>query len=114
MPEHPDPNVSARVRRWQAQAVMTLAAWLVAFLTVLVVSTAFGHELGSLPLPLRALVLSGILVALMVNLVMPVVSVAVAARLQRRPPQTIGELRQGSADPVLSATRVSADAPCRR
>jgi antibiotic biosynthesis monooxygenase (ABM) superfamily enzyme len=114
MPEHPDPNVSVRVRRWQAQAVMTLAAWLVAFLAVLVLSTAFGHELGSLPLPLRALVLSGVLVALMVNLVMPVVSHAVAARLQRQPPPTIGELRQRSADPVLSATRALADAPCKR
>ncbi len=60
---------------------MTLASWLVAFLTVLAVYAAFGHQLASLPVPLRALVLSGLLVALMVNLVMPVVSVAAAAWL---------------------------------
>lgn len=64
-------------RRWLAQAMMTLAAWLVAFLTVLAISTLFRDELASLPLALRALVLSGVLVALMVNVVMPVVSVAI-------------------------------------
>jgi antibiotic biosynthesis monooxygenase (ABM) superfamily enzyme len=58
--------------------VTTLAAWLVAFGVVLALLTLFGDELGSLPLALRALVMSGVLVALMVNLVMPIVSLAVA------------------------------------
>jgi antibiotic biosynthesis monooxygenase (ABM) superfamily enzyme len=56
----------------------TLAAWLVAFLTVTILLTLFGDQLGSLPLPLRALVISGVLVTLMVNLVMPVLSAAIA------------------------------------
>jgi antibiotic biosynthesis monooxygenase (ABM) superfamily enzyme len=56
---------------------MTLAAWLAAFLTVLMISTVFRRELAALPRVVRALVLSGVLVALMVNLVMPIVSVAI-------------------------------------
>jgi len=40
--------------------------------------TLLGDELGSLPLGLRALVISGVLVAVMVNLVMPVLSGAAA------------------------------------
>jgi hypothetical protein len=58
--------------------VTTLAAWLVAFLTVTAILTLFGDELKSLPVPLRALVISGVLVALMTNLVMPVLSAAIA------------------------------------
>ena len=56
----------------------TLAAWLVAFLTVTVLLTLFGEQLGSLPLALRALTISGVLVALMANVVMPVLSAAIA------------------------------------
>jgi antibiotic biosynthesis monooxygenase (ABM) superfamily enzyme len=67
----------ARGRRRLAQTVMTLCAWLVAFVVVLALLTVLGEELESLPLALRALVISGVLVFLMVNLVMPVLSVAV-------------------------------------
>jgi antibiotic biosynthesis monooxygenase (ABM) superfamily enzyme len=74
-------------RRWLGPVAQTLAAWLVAFLTVTALLTLFGDELGSLPLALRALVISGVLVALMANLVMPVLSVAVA-RWLAGPPQT--------------------------
>jgi ABC-type uncharacterized transport system permease subunit len=81
LPKHPNPEPPDHGRRWPAQAVMTLAAWPVAFLTVLAISTAFGDQLAALPLALRALVLSGVLVALMVNLVMPVVGVAITRRL---------------------------------
>jgi hypothetical protein len=56
----------------------TLGAWLVAFLVVTALLTLFGDQLASLPLPLRALVISGLLVGLMVNLVMPVLSAALA------------------------------------
>jgi hypothetical protein len=82
-----------RVRPWLAPLVTTLAAWLVAFLVVTTLLTLFGDELGSLPVALRALVLSGVLVALMANVVMPVVSGAVArwvgssARTQDSPPR---------------------------
>lgn len=63
---------------WFARLVMTLAAWLVAFLIATGLLTFFDDELGSLPLVLRALVISGVLVGLMANLVMPVLSTAIA------------------------------------
>jgi antibiotic biosynthesis monooxygenase (ABM) superfamily enzyme len=66
---------------WLVPVATTLGAWLVAFLVVTALLTLFGDELASLPLALRALVISGFLVGLMVNLVMPVLSNAVARRL---------------------------------
>ncbi|HKA67782.1 MAG TPA: hypothetical protein VKG85_01560 [Actinomycetes bacterium] len=68
-------------RRWPIMVATILAAWLVAFLVVMALLTLFGDQLASLPLAVRALVLSGSLVALMVNLVMPVLSVVVARTL---------------------------------
>jgi antibiotic biosynthesis monooxygenase (ABM) superfamily enzyme len=68
----------SRPPRWLAPVVTTLGAWLVAFLAVTALLALFGDELGSLPLALRALVISGLLVALMVNLVMPVLSAGLA------------------------------------
>jgi antibiotic biosynthesis monooxygenase (ABM) superfamily enzyme len=65
--------------------VMTLGAWLVAFLVVLALLTALGDELQSLPLALRAFVISGVLVTLMANLVMPVLNVAIARWLTGTP-----------------------------
>lgn len=85
MREHPD-NPS-HARRWLARGVMTLGAWVVAFLIIMVLFTVFGDELESLPLALRALVISGALAALMANLVMPVLSVAIAHWLAG-PPRT--------------------------
>jgi antibiotic biosynthesis monooxygenase (ABM) superfamily enzyme len=67
---------------WQARIATTLAAWLVAFLVVTALLRLFGDQLGSLPLELRALVLSGVLVGLMANVVMPALTV-VAARWMR-------------------------------
>ena len=58
--------------------LMTLGAWLVAFAVVLTLLTLLGHELNSLPLALRALVISGVVVILMVNLVMPFFNMAIA------------------------------------
>jgi antibiotic biosynthesis monooxygenase (ABM) superfamily enzyme len=60
------------------RVVTTLAAWSVAFLIVTAILTLLGDELTSLPLALRALVISGVLVAVMTNLVMPVLSAAIA------------------------------------
>lgn len=76
----------SRVPRWLAALATTLGAWLVAFLVVTVLLTVFGDELGALPLALRALVISGLLVALMVNLVMPVLNIAIAHWLAAPPP----------------------------
>jgi antibiotic biosynthesis monooxygenase (ABM) superfamily enzyme len=64
---------------------MTLAGWLVAFLVVLALLSFFKDELASLPLALRALVISGILVALMVNVVMPVLGNAIPRWLAGSP-----------------------------
>ena len=77
---------SLRSRRWLPRLAITLAAWLVAFAVVTTLLTLAGDQLGRLPLALRALVISGILVGLMVNLVMPLLSAAVARGL-RPPPQ---------------------------
>jgi antibiotic biosynthesis monooxygenase (ABM) superfamily enzyme len=70
---------------WLGPVMTTLGAWLVAFLVVLTLLTLFGDALGSLPLALRALVISGLLVALMVNLVMPILSAALAPWLAGPP-----------------------------
>jgi antibiotic biosynthesis monooxygenase (ABM) superfamily enzyme len=66
--------------------VVTLAAWLVAFGVVTALLALFGHQLASMPLALRALVMSGVLVALMLNLVMPLLDAAVARWLRGAPP----------------------------
>lgn len=68
-----------------AKVLMTLGAWLVAFVIVLALLTLLGDELKSLPLALRALLISGVLVSLMVNLVMPVLSMAIARWLTGGP-----------------------------
>lgn len=74
----------SRTRRLLAPLATTLAAWLVAFLVVTALLTLLGHQLGSLPLVLRALVISGVLVAVMVNLVMPILNGTVAVWVTRR------------------------------
>jgi antibiotic biosynthesis monooxygenase (ABM) superfamily enzyme len=63
--------------RLLGQFVMTITAWPFAFLAVLTLFTVFDDELGSLPLAARALVVSGVLVTLMANVVMPVLRVVV-------------------------------------
>ena len=77
------PSISTRQRL--APVATTLVAWLVAFGGITALLSLFGHQLGRLPLALRALVISGVLVALMVNLVMPALSAAVAAWVRRAP-----------------------------
>jgi antibiotic biosynthesis monooxygenase (ABM) superfamily enzyme len=71
-PKHPVP----------ARVVMTLAAWLVAFVTVTALLELLGDQLASLPLPVRALVISGVLVTLMANVVMPLLNSAIAHHLR--------------------------------
>jgi antibiotic biosynthesis monooxygenase (ABM) superfamily enzyme len=90
-PDNPSPPPP-----WLARVVTTLGAWLVAFLVVLTLLTLFGDELGSLPLALRTLVISGLLVALMVNLVMPVLSAALARWLAGPPRMRPGRARLGT------------------
>jgi hypothetical protein len=76
---------SSRDRRRLARLATTVGAWLVAFGVVTALLTLFGEELGSLPLALRALVISGVLATFMVNLVMPILSVAVARWVRGAP-----------------------------
>jgi antibiotic biosynthesis monooxygenase (ABM) superfamily enzyme len=77
--------------QWQARIATTLAAWLVAFLVVTALLRLFGDQLGSLPLELRALVLSGVLVGLMANVVMPALTVVVARWMRNAPRARGGE-----------------------
>jgi antibiotic biosynthesis monooxygenase (ABM) superfamily enzyme len=62
----------------------TLAAWIVAFSVVSSLLQLFGDQLAAMSPMLRALVISGILVVLMVNVVMPVLGPRIA-RLAVRP-----------------------------
>jgi antibiotic biosynthesis monooxygenase (ABM) superfamily enzyme len=71
--------------QWLARVATTLVAWLVAFLVVTGLLTLFGDELGSLPVAVRGLVISGVLVTLMVNVVMPTFNGAVARRFAGPP-----------------------------
>jgi antibiotic biosynthesis monooxygenase (ABM) superfamily enzyme len=71
-------------RRWLVRLTTTLAAWLVAWVVVVALLTALGDQLGSLPLALRALAISGVLVALMANLVMPLLGRVAERWLTRR------------------------------
>src|SRR5262245_7581792 len=83
--------------RWLASVVTTMGAWLVAFGVVTGLLSLFRDELGALPLAVRALVISGVLVALMVNLVMPVLSMAVARWLAHPPGTRLRMIRPTTA-----------------
>lgn len=85
-----DTNIRRRPPRWLVAAVTTVTAWLVAFLVVMALLTVFREQLASLPVALRALVISGVLVTLMVNVVMPVLGGAVVRVLT-------GMMRRGHA-----------------
>ena len=74
-----------------AKMATTIVAWVVAFLVVTALLSLFGDQLGALPLAVRALIMSGVLVILMVNLAMPVVSVGIG-RLLTGPPTAGGSL----------------------
>jgi antibiotic biosynthesis monooxygenase (ABM) superfamily enzyme len=75
MTERPDHRAAAR--RWPARLATTLAAWIAAFLIVMALLSVLRDELASLPLAIRALVISGVVVTAMTTVVMPVLSVAV-------------------------------------
>jgi antibiotic biosynthesis monooxygenase (ABM) superfamily enzyme len=62
---------------------MTITAWPFAFLTVLALFTFLRDELAALSLATRALVVSGVLVTLMANLVIPVLNDVVHRLLDR-------------------------------
>jgi antibiotic biosynthesis monooxygenase (ABM) superfamily enzyme len=57
--------------RWRALLATTLGAWLVAFAIIMILLSVLGDEVASLPLAIRALAMSGLLVTIMTTVVMP-------------------------------------------
>jgi hypothetical protein len=68
----------------EAKLVTTGMAWLVVYLLLLTLFSIFEDQLEALTLPVRLLVVSGVLVTVMANLVMPMVKRIVGAWLGRR------------------------------
>jgi uncharacterized membrane protein len=66
---------------WRARLATTIAAWMAAFGVVTALLSVLGDELGSLPLAIRALIISGVVVTMMTTVVMPALSVAIARSL---------------------------------
>lgn len=76
---------------WQRPAftrvTTTAIAWLIAFALVMALFTAGGTALQALPMAVKALIISGVLVTTMTNLVMPILNRrvhALTATLDRR------------------------------
>jgi hypothetical protein len=67
-----------------AKLVTTGMAWVVVYLLLLTLFSIFEDQLAALTLPVRLLVVSGVLVTLMANLVMPIVMRIVGAWIGRR------------------------------
>jgi antibiotic biosynthesis monooxygenase (ABM) superfamily enzyme len=58
----------------KTRVTFVLLAWLAAFTIVMALFLAFGTELQELPLPLRALTISGVLVLSMTQIVIPLIN----------------------------------------
>ena len=58
----------------KARVTFVLLSWLAAFVIVMALFLAVGGTLEDLPLPLRALVISGVLVVAMTQLAIPLIS----------------------------------------
>lgn len=67
----------------RARVVTTLLTWGSVYTLLLSIFTLFDDQLSALPSALRLLVVSGVLVALMANLVMPAVTRLVHHRRER-------------------------------
>ena len=67
-----------------AKLVTTGMAWLVVYLLLLTLFSIFEDQLAALTLPVRLLVVSGVLVTFMANLVMPMVIRIVGAWIGRK------------------------------
>jgi hypothetical protein len=63
-------DINAR-RQLARRIVITLAAWVAAYLLVTLVFVVGGDQLAGAPAPVRFLVVSGVLVIVMVNVLMP-------------------------------------------
>jgi antibiotic biosynthesis monooxygenase (ABM) superfamily enzyme len=58
----------------KARATFVLLSWFAAFMIVMALFVAFGAQLDDLPLPLRALSISGVLVFSMTQVVIPLIN----------------------------------------
>jgi antibiotic biosynthesis monooxygenase (ABM) superfamily enzyme len=58
----------------KARLTFVLLAWAAAFIVVMALFLAFGDTLEDLPVPLRALTISGVLTVAMTQLAMPLIS----------------------------------------
>jgi uncharacterized membrane protein len=88
----PGPMTDRRAERaktppWRARLATTLAAWMAAFGVVMTLLSLLGDELGSLPLAIRALILSGAVVTIMTTVVMPTLEAVVRRRLAGPTPE---------------------------
>ncbi len=66
------------------KAALILLMWLAAFLIVMGLFVLFGEQLQSLPLPMRVLVFTGVLVVVMSQVVMPGLNRMFASLSHRR------------------------------
>jgi antibiotic biosynthesis monooxygenase (ABM) superfamily enzyme len=67
---------SAATPSWRVSLAMTFAAWMAAFAIVTALPSIFSHQLAALPLAVRALVISGVVVIAMTRLVQPALNAA--------------------------------------
>jgi hypothetical protein len=79
----------------RAKLVTTGMAWLVVYLLLLTLFSIFEDQLAALTLPVRLLIVSGVLVTVMANVVMPMVTRIVAAWLGRKVNPEAGPCHQG-------------------
>jgi antibiotic biosynthesis monooxygenase (ABM) superfamily enzyme len=81
-------NEITRGRRVAGRILMTLTAWLAAYLIVTLLLLVAGPWLESVPVAVRALLISGVLVTAMTNLVMPALGRASARAANRARQET--------------------------
>lgn len=67
--------------QWKIRIISTLMGWAVAFMIVYSILLVFGSQLRKLPQAVDALIISGILVTLMGNFVMPWINQIVSKHL---------------------------------
>jgi len=73
-----DPSTGGQARRRLVPVMITFVAWIAAYLVVMALLVTFGPQIAALPVALRAMVISGVVVTVMVNLVMPILNRPIA------------------------------------
>jgi antibiotic biosynthesis monooxygenase (ABM) superfamily enzyme len=68
------------------RVVATIITWMAAYAIVTLVFLVGGEALAGAPAPVRALVVSGVLVIVMVNVLMPALTRLIARLFAPRPP----------------------------